>query len=319
MPLETRYVPELGRQVSRLGIGALPMGPLQLGLSVAEGARVIREAVENGISFIDTAVVYGTHAHVAAGLEGFTGEVTVATKTPARRDRQLAEQHIEASLRELRREPIDVILCHCARSPFTEEEWGPTVEALVAARERGLVRMIGVSSHSVQGVRQAAAHPEVKAIHPLINMTGMGITDGTADEMLAAIAEAHEAGKFVYAMKALAGGNLVSRREEALKFVYGQNAVDCVALGMVSVAEVQWNVRFASGLEVPAELSNAAAVTSKRLQILAMVCTGCGECVASCEHDALEVVEGKARVDRDRCVLCGYCAPACPHFAVRVV
>ena len=38
--LETRFVPKLDRTVTRLGLGALPMGPLQRTLSVEEGARV---------------------------------------------------------------------------------------------------------------------------------------------------------------------------------------------------------------------------------------------------------------------------------------
>jgi hypothetical protein len=72
--------------------------------------------------------------------------------------------------------------------------------------------MVGISSHTIQSVRDAARHPEIDVIHPLINLKGMGIIDGTADEMLHAIQEAHSAGKFVYAMKSLAGGNFVSER-----------------------------------------------------------------------------------------------------------
>ncbi|MGB8991728.1 MAG: hypothetical protein WCD80_06700 [Desulfobaccales bacterium] len=44
--LETRYLPKLDRTITRLGLGALPMGPLQRTLSVAAGARVVWAAVE---------------------------------------------------------------------------------------------------------------------------------------------------------------------------------------------------------------------------------------------------------------------------------
>ena len=202
--LENRYILKLGRSITRLGLGALPMGPLQRSLSPQEGAEVVRLAVESGIKFIDTATLYRTYEHIAAGLKGWKGEVTIATKTHAQKDRCEAEKHIELALHALGRETIDIMLCHCARTGFTDELWGPTLDALLTARHKGLIRMVGISSHSVKNVRIAAKNPEIDVIHPLINIKGMGIIDGTADDMLSAIGEAHSAGKFVYAMKSLA-------------------------------------------------------------------------------------------------------------------
>ena len=155
--LETRFVPQLGRAVTRLGLGALPMGPLQRTLSVEEGARVVRAAVEGGITFIDTATLYGTYEHIARGLKGWRGPVTLATKTHAKTDRALAETHIETALKGLGRDTIDIMLCHCARHRFLEDEWGPTLEALLAARDKGLVRMVGMSTHTVAGVLDSGA------------------------------------------------------------------------------------------------------------------------------------------------------------------
>jgi len=319
MALPSVHVDKLARGLTRLGLGMLPMGPLQRGLTPAEGARVVGAAVEHGITFIDTATVYGTYEHVALGLAGWTGELTVSTKTHARADGSLAEEHIEKALRELRREPIDIMLCHCGRSVYSDAEWGPTLEALLAAKDKGLIRMIGLSSHSVEGVRVAARMSEMDVIHPLINLTGMGITDGTAGDMLAAISEAHDAGKLVYAMKALAGGNLVPRREEALRFAFDNPAIDAVAVGMVTPDEVEWNVRFASGDAIAPGLAQRTALSSKRLSIVRIICQGCAECVEHCENMALAVMDGKAVVDHDRCILCGYCAPHCPMLAIRMV
>jgi aryl-alcohol dehydrogenase-like predicted oxidoreductase/NAD-dependent dihydropyrimidine dehydrogenase PreA subunit len=317
--LETRFIPRLGGTVTRLGLGALPMGPLQRALSVEAGARVVRAAVEGGITFIDTATLYGTYEHLARGLQGWGGAVTLATKTHARADRALAEQHIETALKELNREVIDIMLCHCARHRFTEDEWGPTLEALLAARDRGLIRMVGLSTHSVAGVLDAVGHPEMDVVHPLINLQGMGIIDGGVDEMVAAIREAHRAGMFVYAMKSLAGGNFVPNREEALRFIFGIDEIDAAVVGMVTPQEVEWNLRFAAGRPIPEALARDTSLSSKRLSIVALACEGCGECVEHCENDALSIVDGKACVDYDRCILCGYCAPHCPRLAIRMV
>lgn len=317
--LETRYIPKLGRSITRLGLGALPMGPLQRKLTPHEGAEVVRAAVENGITFIDTATSYGTYEHIARGIKGFGGALTIATKTQAGKDGAMAREHVDKALRELGRDRLDIMLCHCARSAFTDELWGPAFEVLLAARAKGDVGLVGISTHSIQSVLAAARNPEVDVIHPLINIKGMGIIDGTADEMLAAISEAHAAGKFVYAMKALAGGNFVPEREEAFRFVFDQANIDAAVVGMVTPLEVEWNVRFMSGLPISNELARSTTLQSKQLTILQSVCIGCGECVSHCENEALSIVDEKASVDHDRCILCGYCAPHCEKFAIRIV
>ncbi|MBN2529021.1 MAG: nitroreductase family protein [Deltaproteobacteria bacterium] len=47
-------------------------------------------------------------------------------------------------------------------------------------------------------------------------------------------------------------------------------------------------------------------------------CTGCGKCVAVCPYDALQVIDGKARVTGDKSMHCGQCVAVCPENAVRV-
>jgi ferredoxin len=120
-------------------------------------------------------------------------------------------------------------------------------------------------------------------------------------------------------MKVLAGGNFLPNREEALNFVLGIKEFDAVVVGMVTPQEVEWNVRFFSGLEIPEELSENTTIHSKRLDIVDLACEGCGECVEHCETNALSVVDGKARVDQELCILCGYCAPYCKRLAIRMV
>jgi predicted aldo/keto reductase-like oxidoreductase len=295
------------------------MGPLQRKLTPQEGAEVVRAAISNGITFIDTATMYGTYEHIAQGLRGWNGTVTIATKTHAQKNRSMAREHFEKALLGLGRDRIDIMLCHCARSAFTEDLWAPTLEVLVSEREKGSIGMVGISTHSIQGVRDAVRHPEIDVVHPLINMKGMGIIDGTADEMLQAIGQAHAAGKFIYAMKSLAGGNFVPDREKALRFIFGRQEIDAAVVGMVTPLEVEWNVRFLSGLPISDELSRETALQTKSLSIVEIACSGCGTCVEHCENGALSMVNEKARVDKELCILCGYCAPYCERLAIRFV
>lgn len=47
-------------------------------------------------------------------------------------------------------------------------------------------------------------------------------------------------------------------------------------------------------------------------------CTGCGNCLSSCAHDAIAVIEGKAAIDPDKCAGCGRCVTACLQLAVNI-
>ncbi len=46
------------------------------------------------------------------------------------------------------------------------------------------------------------------------------------------------------------------------------------------------------------------------------VCIGCGSCVATCPVEAIELVEGVAKIDKEKCVGCGACKGACPVEAI---
>lgn len=58
--------------------------------------------------------------------------------------------------------------------------------------------------------------------------------------------------------------------------------------------------------------SNVAPVVAEKF------CSGCALCLKACSHDAIAVIEGKARIDPDRCAGCGRCITACPRKAINV-
>src|SRR5687767_11007355 len=99
-----------GLQVSRLCIGT---GHFQGAYpDVEAGGRFLQQVLDAGVNFWDTAEGYGSHPHVAAALRHVDrGQVVLQTKTPEA-DYEKAKERIDAALRELGTEYLDVLLLH---------------------------------------------------------------------------------------------------------------------------------------------------------------------------------------------------------------
>jgi aryl-alcohol dehydrogenase-like predicted oxidoreductase len=278
---------------------------------------VISAALDAGVNFIDTAKLYDNYQYIRQGMAGRAGEVVIATKSYDY-TREGVQKSLEEALKALGRDYVDIFLLHEQESDLTIRGHWEAVEELIRARERGTVRAIGISTHSVPGVRAASAIAEFDVIHPIINLRGIGIRDGSVEQMLEAIAVAAGAGKGLYGMKALGGGNLINERKEALAFALGVPGLSSVAVGMQSLEEVRYNVAVFEGAQVPPEMERAVSLRNRRLHIEDW-CAGCGSCVERCGSGALSLAGGKARVDREACRLCGYCATACQDMCIKII
>jgi aryl-alcohol dehydrogenase-like predicted oxidoreductase len=315
--MEYRQLGLTGMAVSRLCFGALTIGPLQAGLPLPEGARVIRAALEGGVNFIDTAELYGTYDYIREALKGYNREVIITSKSYAY-TREGMQDSLERARRELDRDVVDIFLLHEQESIHTIRGHWSALEYLLEAKAKGKIRAIGISTHLVSGVEAATQVPEIEVVHPLYNIEGLGIGDGNREDMYRAIEAAHAAGKGVYSMKPLGGGNLLRRSDEALAYVLAQSAIDAVAMGMRTLEEVAMNLCLVEGNEVPSNVRTQVSQVKRSLHIEEW-CEGCGKCVERCHTGALTIQDTKARVDREQCLLCGYCGSACPLFCIKVV
>lgn len=298
--------------------GALPIGPLQANISVEEGAKLIRAALERGINFIDTAEAYKTYPHIRKALEGYNKEVIITTKSSAKTYKKM-EQSIKDALESLNRTYIDIFLLHAARvTPSVFEERAGAFQCLQDYKARGVIRAIGISTHAVGIVRRAAKIKEIDIIFPIINKIGMGIIDGSVDDMIKEISEAHKVGKGLYAMKALAGGHLIGQLEESFNFVRDIKGISSIAVGMVNQEELVLNLKIFNDEDISQELLTQKIKPTKKL-FISSFCKGCGTCVKTCPNNALSLENGKAVVDHKLCILCGYCNPVCPEFAIRLI
>lgn len=314
-PMPSVRLGRTGIEVSRLCFGTLTLGPLQRNMTPDEGGSLLAEAYEAGIRFVDTAELYGTYAHVRRSIELSGIRPVIAARSYAY-DAEGARRSFEKALDELGVDRIDLFLMHEQESEHTIRGHWEAFEWYLGQKRAGAIGAVGLSTHHIACVRAAAAVPEIDVIHPITNLAGLGICDGTKEEMAGAILEASRAGKGIYGMKAFGGGNLLHSWEACMRYALGLPGVDALAVGMQSREELFANLSILHGLPVPEAIASEIRARKKRLHV-DFWCEGCGRCVDRCGQKAIRVVDGVAVPDPARCVLCGYCASVCPVFAIK--
>jgi aryl-alcohol dehydrogenase-like predicted oxidoreductase len=307
-----------GFEISKLCFGALTIGPLQVDMPVDEGAKVILKALELGVNFIDTAELYGTYSHIrrAVKLWGQGSKPVIATKSYAY-TAEGAAKSLEEARKGLDTDVVDIFLLHEQESRLTLRGHRDALDYYLSEKAKGRIKAVGVSTHNVEVVEAICGMDEIDVIHPIINRTGIGIGDGSIEDMLKAVKKAYNAGKGIYAMKPLGGGNLLNTYEECMKFVLDIPYVHSIAVGMQSVDEVTMNISVFEGEKVSDDVIERLGRKEKRLHI-DYWCVACGRCVERCTFGAIAISDGKARVDSAKCVLCGYCGSVCPQFAIKI-
>lgn len=303
-------------KVSRVGMGVLPIGPNQRALEIDEGAAVIRYALEQGINFLDTAQYYKTYPYIREALKNTGFEPVICSKC-LHGDYDSMDMAIEEARKSLDRDVIDIFLLHEVRTGQFEQRRGAW-ECLNDAKARGLIRAVGISTHNVDVTEKMAEIGECDVIFPLINYAGLGIRSGSGpgrpEDMMRAIKKCHEAGKGIFSMKALGGGNLTGTYRKALDYVFSKEEIDSVMIGFGCLKDIDDMMSYING-DMPAGYN--PDISLKRMRVEQSDCEGCGSCMAACQSEAIFYNErGLAQIREDRCLTCGYCALACPVRAV---
>ncbi|MFE3247559.1 aldo/keto reductase [Streptomyces sp. NPDC059209] len=174
MKQRTRTLGDL--KVSPLGLGCMGMSAFYGTADEAEGIRTIQRALELGVTFLDTAQVYGpltNESLVGRAVKGHRDEYVIATKFNLRMDGAVpgdpgtvgrqdgSAEHvrssIDGSLKRLGTDHVDLYYQHRVDPQVPIEETVGAMAELVAA---GKVRHIGLSEASAETIRRAhAVHP----------------------------------------------------------------------------------------------------------------------------------------------------------------
>jgi len=313
--MEYRRLGHTDVTVSRIAYGTIPFKLREY--SVEQGAELLIAAAEQGINFFDLAEIYGTYAHAREALCQINQPIIVASKSMAKTAEDM-DASIKKALDETGLDRIDIFKLHGPDSLDDLEARKPAWEALLRAKSDGLIRAVGVSTHSCKVLEEIADWPEVEVILAILNQGLRGVVEGSMAEMHQAIKKAHGAGKGIYLMKVFAGGNLFASARQALRFALDLPEVDSVAIGMQNVEEVIFNSAVASGIEVPADIQRALDTRKRELHIRPF-CKACGTCIDECRYGALTMGEKMPIVDEEKCILCGYCGFACPSMAIKIL
>lgn len=252
-----------GLRVSRVSVGT------DIRLAPADFLPILRRAEELGINFVDTD---NTYSYDNSESRGQTWEaVREWLKEVDRSEKVLiaktydpspegAFREAEEALVGLGIEQLDALLLHGLNTLEDWERFRPALEGCLQAREQGLVRHVGMSTHTVTLAREAAKHPELEVLLVTLNATGKVMKrSGTPDQMQEAMRVLYEQGHGIYIMKSLARGRVFWERDEeagadaenqftheevdrALSYVFGCPWAHAVTIGMRSIAELEENV-----------------------------------------------------------------------------
>jgi aryl-alcohol dehydrogenase-like predicted oxidoreductase len=307
-----------GITVCRSGFGALPIQ--RAGMD--EAVRILRKAHENGINFFDTARMYSdSEEKIGAAFEHERFSVVLATKSTAVTKAEVLAS-IKTSLEKLRTDYIDIMQLHNPESLPDPADPQSSYHGLREAQEKGLVRFIGISNHSLAKAMNAAQSG-------LYDTVQFPLSSLSSDADLSLVNACRETGCGLIAMKAL-GGGLITNVAASFAFLR-QYGIILPIWGIQTEAELDEILAFESN---PPELDEWMwkSIRKDRFELSGMFCRGCGYCMPCPEGIQINWAarmslllrrapfkpfladEWRDRMHRIRsCTKCGLCKSKCPY------
>ncbi|WP_349410808.1 aldo/keto reductase [Pseudalkalibacillus sp. SCS-8] len=196
-------------QVSEIGLGCMSLGEDE-----RESIRIIHQALDEGVTFIDTADLYGFGANeelVGKALEGKRDQCILATKVGNRWDhvdegwewapsKAYIQSAVKKSLQRLRTDYIDLYQLH---GGTMEDPIDEIIEAFEELKQEGIIREYGISSIRPNVIKTYLERSNIASI-----MMQYSLLDRRPEEFLDLI---HNHGVSVIARGPLAKGNLTER------------------------------------------------------------------------------------------------------------
>ena len=254
-PIPCRSLGRTGCDVTQFALGG--EGVLRTHGRMAEAVAVIQRALDNGVTYCDTAPAYASSLdYYGAALGERRGQVFLASKTHDRtRDGSL--RLLDESLKRLRTDHLDLWQLHDLRTTSDLKmifSRGGALEALIEAREAGRVRFLGLTGHHDPAILlEAMSRFNFDTVLIALNVADVHRLSFARSVLV----EAAKQGMGVIGMKVYAAGALVQGAGEALSvtsadamgYVLSLSGVSTVVIGCSSPAEVDDNARIARSFQ----------------------------------------------------------------------
>lgn len=240
-----------GLVIPRLALGTGSHGGNQSSdmtrMGIENWVKIARYAQERGLTFYDAADLYGSHQNVKEILKEVPREkATILTKIwtrPEKWNQDTPVKTIDRFRSETGSDYFDILLLHCMTNGKWQEERKPYIEALSEAKQKGIVKTVGLSCHSFDALKIAAEDPWVDVILARINPEGV-IMDASPEEVMAVLKKAHDSGKGIIGMKIFGEGRFTeeAQREKSLQYAIGSGNIDSMTIGVTTKEQIDENV-----------------------------------------------------------------------------
>lgn len=254
-----------GITVEKNSFGALPIQRISMEAAV----KLLRKAYEHGVTFYDTARFYtDSEEKLGEAFDGMREKVYIATKTGAA-DAEGFWKDIHTSLNNLRTDYIDLYQFHNPAFCPKPGDGSGLYEAMLEAKEKGMVRHIGITNHRLNIAEEAVESGLYETLQfPFCYLA--------AQKDMDLVEKCKRAGMGFIAMKALSGG-LITNSAAAYAFLARFDNVLPI-WGVQREAELD---EFLSYIDNPPELTEelAAVIAHDREELSGDFCRGCGYCM----------------------------------------
>ena len=307
-----------GITVDKNGFGALPVQ--RIGMRAACG--LLRKAYDGGIRFFDTARFYSdSEAKIGSALGDVRDQIYIASKTFCFNPNEFQNQ-LRASLKALKTNYLDIYQFHNPAFCPKPGDGSGLYEAMLEARDQGMIRHIGISNHRIRVAVEAAESGLYETVQFPFNYLA------TQEEIgLVKLCKERRVG-FI-AMKALSGG-LITNSAAAYAYLALYDNVLPI-WGMQKETELD---EFLSYTKQPPMLDEnlLAAIERDKKELGGEFCRGCGYCLPCPVNIEVPIAarigllmkraptasylteEWKEKMKRaDDCIHCNHCKDHCPY------
>lgn len=320
--MKKRILGKTNFEVSIIGFGGIPIQRVDKEMAI----KLIGEAKDAGINFIDTARGYMTsEALIGHALEYWGRENFILATKSMKKDYQGILEELNTSLKNLKTSYIDLFQFHNVRSQEDLDKImgeNGALKAIKEAREKGTIKEIGITGHTVDVLDKALDTGEFATVQFPYNPV-----ERQAEELFK---KAKSMNIGVIVMKPLAGG-AIRNASLSLKFIVNNPDISSVIPGMETIEQIKENTSIAHDIQ-PLTEEEQTILFKEAGELGSEFCRRCGYCLPCPEGIDIPIqflMEGyytryelkdwaKERYmnmteNAADCIECGQCESRCPY------